>query len=36
LSPGQELTFDYRLAAEGEAEAIPCACGAPSCRGRLN
>ena len=37
LRAGQELTFDYRFKEEeGEANKLPCSCGAPNCRGTLN
>lgn len=37
LSPGEELTFDYRLSSEDPdaAAAHPCRCGSASCRGTL-
>jgi SET domain-containing protein len=42
VCPGEELTFDYRLAPSGSAAAAShdsaehrCRCGAPSCRGTL-
>ena len=36
IQPGQELTYNYRFAAEDGEERIPCACGAPNCEGFLN
>ncbi len=34
ISIGEELTYDYRLSDDGDV--VPCHCGAPKCRGRLN
>ena len=34
LAAGEELTIDYSFAAEGER--VPCRCGVPACRGRIN
>ena len=31
---GEEVTYDYKF--PFEEEKIPCFCGAPSCRGRMN
>ncbi|MBZ5552161.1 MAG: SET domain-containing protein-lysine N-methyltransferase [Acidobacteriia bacterium] len=37
IAPGEELTYDYWFdAADDEAAAIPCCCGATSCRGTIN
>ena len=33
IEPGEELTIDYRTDSDDQ---LPCACGAPSCRGLLN
>ena len=40
VEPGDELTYDYEIAREGESEETarrkwPCHCGAPNCRGTL-
>lgn len=34
ISRGEEITYDYKF--PSESEALPCYCGAPGCRGRLN
>jgi SET domain-containing protein len=34
IAPGEELSIDYSYAPDGEI--VPCGCGAPSCRGRIN
>ncbi len=34
IAAGEELLLDYKV--QGHDEAIPCRCGAPSCRGYLN
>jgi len=34
IMAGEELTIDYRFAAEGPV--VPCHCGSPSCRGMIN
>jgi uncharacterized protein len=34
IAAGEELSIDYSYSAEGER--IPCACGSPACRGRIN
>eukprot|EP00891_Asterochloris_glomerata_P002152 jgi/Astpho2/2152/fgenesh1_pg.00040_%23_10_t len=36
IRPGQELTYDYRFKEEDTDNKVPCACGAPNCRGTLN
>jgi D-alanine-D-alanine ligase len=33
IAPGEELTLDYATFCNESAEAFPCRCGAPSCRG---
>ena len=40
IEPGEELTYDYEIAREGESDETarrkwPCHCGAPNCRGTL-
>jgi SET domain-containing protein len=41
IAPGEELTYDYKLALEGEKvtrklrQAYACRCGSPKCRGTL-
>lgn len=34
IQPGEELTVDYRF--ESNVPPVPCACGAPGCRGTIN
>ncbi len=34
IAAGEELSIDYSFGADGEV--VPCACGAPDCRGRIN
>lgn len=34
IQPGEELTVDYRF--DHDVEKVPCACGAPKCRGTIN
>jgi histone-lysine N-methyltransferase SETD1 len=34
IAEGEELTIDYSYSPEGEE--IPCCCGSPGCRGRIN
>lgn len=34
IAAGEELFIDYSFSPEGER--VPCSCGSPSCRGRLN
>jgi len=34
IQPGEELTIDYHFGKD--VERVPCACGAPSCRGTIN
>ena len=34
IAAGEELSIDYSYGADGEI--VPCACGAPGCRGRIN
>jgi len=34
IAAGEELLLDYQV--RGDIEPIPCACGAPACRGYLN
>jgi SET domain-containing protein len=34
IKKGEELTIDYRFAAD--VEKVPCKCGAPGCRGTIN
>ncbi|MCU0590554.1 MAG: SET domain-containing protein-lysine N-methyltransferase [Desulfobacterales bacterium] len=34
IAAGEELSIDYSYGADGEV--VPCACGAPECRGRIN
>jgi histone-lysine N-methyltransferase SETD1 len=34
IAVGEELTYDYSFSAEGEK--VPCSCGSPGCRGRIN
>jgi len=36
IRAGQELTYDYRLAKEGEEQKLTCLCGAPNCRSTMN
>jgi hypothetical protein len=34
IAAGEELFIDYSFSPEGER--VPCSCGSPACRGRLN
>ncbi|MCU0540514.1 MAG: SET domain-containing protein-lysine N-methyltransferase [Desulfobacterales bacterium] len=34
IAAGEELSIDYSYSPEGER--IPCGCGSPACRGRIN
>lgn len=34
IAAGDELSIDYSYGADGEI--VPCGCGAPGCRGRIN
>ncbi|HOK45366.1 MAG TPA: SET domain-containing protein-lysine N-methyltransferase [Bryobacteraceae bacterium] len=34
ISPGEELTVDYRF--DKKMERVPCTCGSPKCRGTIN
>jgi SET domain-containing protein len=34
IAAGEELSIDYSYGSDGEM--VPCACGAPACRGRIN
>jgi SET domain-containing protein len=34
IAAGEELSIDYSFGADGEL--VPCVCGAPGCRGRIN
>ena len=34
IASGEELTYDYSYSAQGEK--VPCRCGSPECRGRIN
>jgi SET domain-containing protein len=34
IAAGEELSIDYSFGADGEI--VPCVCGAPGCRGRIN
>jgi SET domain-containing protein len=34
VAAGEELSIDYSFGADGEV--VPCICGAPGCRGRIN
>jgi SET domain-containing protein len=34
IAAGEELSIDYSFGADGEV--VPCVCGAPGCRGRIN
>jgi len=34
IAAGEELSIDYSYGADGEV--VPCVCGAPECRGRIN
>jgi SET domain-containing protein len=34
IADGEELSIDYSFGADGEI--VPCVCGAPGCRGRIN
>lgn len=34
IQAGEELTIDYRF--DADVAAVPCACGAPGCRGTIN
>lgn len=34
IYPGEELTIDYHF--DKDVEKVPCACGAPNCRGTIN
>lgn len=34
ITAGEELSIDYSYGADGEV--VPCGCGAPGCRGRIN
>lgn len=37
LSPGHEITFDYSCSMWGDADGgLPCLCGSPHCRGRID
>ena len=36
ISKGQELFYDYKFEYEDGKEAVPCHCGAATCRGRMN
>ncbi|KAK9821421.1 hypothetical protein WJX81_002455 [Elliptochloris bilobata] len=36
IAAGQEIAYDYKFPLEPEEEPVPCACGARTCRGRLN
>lgn len=35
IAPGEELTFDYAMSDSDPYDEFTCACGAPSCRGRV-
>jgi hypothetical protein len=35
IAAGEEVTFDYAMADGDGYDEFPCACGAPSCRGRV-
>jgi hypothetical protein len=36
VDAGEELTYDYQFAPDAPENAVPCACGAPACRGTIN
>ena len=36
ITPGQELTYDYRFQEEAGEDKLPCNCAAPNCRGTMN
>jgi uncharacterized protein len=36
ITPGEEITFDYAMADSTPYDEFPCACGAPTCRGRVS
>src|SRR5512133_1731570 len=36
IVPGEEITFDYAMAASSSVDEFDCACGAPACRGRVS
>ncbi|KDD76277.1 hypothetical protein H632_c287p2, partial [Helicosporidium sp. ATCC 50920] len=36
IARGEELCYDYQMEFEPEGPVLACACGAPSCRGRMN
>lgn len=36
IAPGEEITFDYAMADSTPYDEFPCACGAPTCRGRVS
>jgi hypothetical protein len=35
IAPGEPLTYDYAMANGSDYDEFECACGAPSCRGRV-
>jgi hypothetical protein len=35
IAAGEETTFDYKYERYGDEAALPCFCGAPSCRGEI-
>ncbi len=35
IAPGEEITFDYAMADSSSFDEFECACGTPSCRGRV-
>ena len=36
IAAGDEITFDYAMADSTSYDEFPCACGAPTCRGRVS
>ena len=36
IAAGEEITFDYAMADSTPYDEFPCACGAPTCRGRVS
>ena len=36
VEAGEELTYDYQFAPDAPENEVPCACGAPTCRGTIN